>query len=123
MNYLSLNDFVTNEVFPEINNLVQNYLEGEYSYIENEEDLEDLEEAEVTDDLFDDIEKDLYKLVKELKDDYDFSQVNEKVFPKEELLSMIESSFSDCKDMLIQEYQEEFEKKDYFDEYYSNEDY
>lgn len=123
MNYLNLNDFVTNEVFPEINNLVQNYLEGEYSYIENEEDLEDLEEAEVTDDLFDDIEKDLYKLVKELKDDYDFSQVNEKVFPKEELLSMIESSFSDCKDMLIQEYQEEFEKKDYFDEYYSNEDY
>lgn len=123
MNYLNLNDFVTNEVFPEINNLVQTYLEGEYSYIENEEDLEDLEEAEVTDDLFDEIEKDLYKLVKELKDDYDFSQVNEKVFPKEELLSMIESSFSDCKDMLIQEYQEDFEKKDYFDEYYSNEDY
>ena len=108
MNYLNLDNFVTSEVLPEINNLVQNYLDSEFSYIENEDDLEDLENAEVSDELFSEIEKDLYKLVKELK---------------EELLSMIESSFSDCKEIMIQEYQEKFEKEDYFDEYYSNQDY
>ena len=75
MNYLNLDTFVTSEVFPEINNLVQNYLESEYSYIENEDDLSDLENAEVTDDLFDEIESDLYKMAKELKDEYDFSYV------------------------------------------------
>ena len=123
MNYLNLDTFVTSEVFPEINNLVQNYLESEYSYIENEDDLSDLENAEVTDALFDEIESDLYKMVKELKDEYDFSYVNEKVFPREELLSMIESSFSDCKEIMMQEYLEQFEKQEYFDEYYSGEDY
>lgn len=123
MNYLNLDTFVTSEVFPEINNLVQNYLESEYSYIENEDDLSDLENAEVTDDLFDEIESDLYKMAKELKDEYDFSYVNEKVFPREELLSMIESSFSDCKEIMMQEYLEQFEKQEYFDEYYSGEDY
>lgn len=123
MNYLNLDTFVTSEVFPEINNLVQNYLESEYSYIENEDDLSDLENAEVTDDLFDEIESDLYKMAKELKDEYDFSYVNEKIFPREELLSMIESSFSDCKEIMMQEYLEQFEKQEYFDEYYSGEDY
>ena len=123
MNYLNLDNFVTSEVLPEINNLVQNYLDSEFSYIENEDDLEDLENAEVSDELFSEIEKDLYKLVKELKEEYDFSMVNEKTYPKEELLSMIESSFSDCKEIMIQEYQEKFEKEDYFDEYYSNQDY
>lgn len=123
MNYLNLDTFVTSEVFPEINNLVQNYLESEYSYIENEDDLSDLENAEVTDALFNEIESDLYKMVKELKDEYDFSYVNEKVFPREELLSMIESSFSDCKEIMMQEYLEQFEKQEYFDEYYSREDY
>ena len=42
MNLLDVNDFVTKEVLPEINDLVRDYLESEYSYIENEDDLADL---------------------------------------------------------------------------------
>ena len=55
MTYLDVNDFVSNEVLPLVNDIVEDYIESNFYYIENEEDLEDLEEAEVTEELFTDV--------------------------------------------------------------------
>lgn len=121
MTYLDVNDFVSNEVLPLVNDIVEDYIESNFYYIENEEDLEDLEEAEVTEELFTDVEGNILKLIHQLKDEYDFSIVDEEELPENELNNIIESAFSDYKDMLIQKYQEKFDKETYFNEYYSEE--
>lgn len=122
MTLLDVNDFVTKEVLPEINNLVQNYLESEYSYIEEEEDLEDLENAEINEELVEDIKKNLLKLAKLVEDEYDFKNVTFD-YPDDVLSIMIESSLEDYKEIMIEKYREDFEKQLYFDEYYSQEDF
>lgn len=121
MTYLDVNDFVSDEVLPLVNDIVEDYIESNFYYIENEEDLEDLEEAEVTEELFTDVEGNILKLIHQLKDEYDFSIVDEEELPENELNNIIESAFSDYKDMLIQKYQEKFDKETYFNEYYSEE--
>ena len=121
MTYLDVNDFVSDEVLPLVNDIVEDYIESNFYYIENEEDLEDLEEAEVTEELFTDVEGNILKLIHQLKDEYDFSKVDEEELPENELNNIIESAFSDYKDMLIQKYQEKFDKETYFNEYYSEE--
>lgn len=122
MTLLDVNDFVTKEVLPEINNLVQNYLESEYSYIEEEEDLEDLENAEINEELVEDIKKNLLKLAKLVEEEYDFKNVTFD-YPDDVLSIMIESSLEDYKEIMIEKYREEFEKESYFDEYYSQEEF
>ena len=122
MTLLDVNDFVTKEVLPEINNLVQNYLESEYSYIEEEEDLEDLENAEINEELVEDIKKNLLKLAKLVEEEYDFKNVTFD-YPDDVLSIMIESSLEDYKEIMIEKYIEEFEKESYFDEYYSQEEF
>ena len=120
MNLLDVNDFVTKEVLPEINDLVRDYLESEYSYIENEDDLADLEEAEINEELVTDIEADLLKLAESVKDEYNFDGVDFE-YPEDILSLMIESSLEDHKEIMLQKFHEEFEKEEYFDEYYSGE--
>ena len=119
MTYFDINKFVSDEVLPQVNSTVQNYLEDTYSYIENEDDLEDLEYAEITDELIDNVKTDINKLIKECSSDYDFSKVDNKELDSELIYNIIDSSFTDYKEMMLQRYQEEFEKQEYFDEYYS----
>ena len=117
MTYIENNEFVSNEVLPEITSIVSNYLESEYSYIENEEDLEDLDAAEITDELIDEVLKSLKKLIKTCSSDYGFekSDIN-----PEDVMPMIESAYFDYKDIMYERFNEKFEKEDYLDEYYSD---
>lgn len=122
MTYLDINDFVTKEVLPLINKNVQNFLDSEYSYIECEEDLDDLETAEVQEDLMNDIRKEIYNLIKECKNDYEFSEVDNKEIDDDELFNLVDSAFFDYKEMLMRKYADQFEREEYFDEYYSNDE-
>lgn len=122
MTYLDLNDFVTKEVLQDINSTVSNYIDSEFGYIENEEDLEDLEYSEVPPELVENVINSLYKLVSDCSDDYDFSKVDDKTFKYDDIASMVESSYADYKEIRIQQLQEEFEKDEYFEEYYSETD-
>ena len=122
MTYLDLNDFVTKEVLQDINSTVSNYIDSEFGYIENEEDLEDLEYSEVSPELVESVIDSLYRLVSDCKDDYDFSIVDDKTFKYDDVASLVESSYADYKEIRIQQLQEEFEKDEYFEEYYSETD-
>jgi len=122
MTYLDLNDFVTKEVLQDINSTVSNYIDSEFGYIENEEDLEDLEYSEVPPELVETVIDSLYKLVSDCSDDYDFSKVDDKTFKYDDVASLVESSYADYKEIRIQQLQEEFEKDEYFEEYYSDTD-
>lgn len=118
MTILDDNKFVSNELLPEINEIVENFLESEYSYIENTDDLEDLEEAEITESLLNDVNEGVRNLIKSCTEEYDLSKYDLN-YDKEELYSMIESAFNDYKDIMIERYNEEFDKQEYLDEYYS----
>ena len=118
MTILDDNKFVSNELLPEINKIVENFLESEYSYIENTDDLEDLEDAEITESLLNDINIGIHNLIKSCGDEYDFSKYDLN-YDKEELYAMVESAFNDYKDIMIERYNEEFDKQEYLDEYYS----
>lgn len=118
MTILDDNKFVSNELLPEINKIVENFLESEYSYIENTDDLEDLEDAEITESLLNDITIGIHNLIKSCGDEYDFSKYDLN-YDKEELYAMVESAFNDYKDIMIERYNEEFDKQEYLDEYYS----
>lgn len=118
MTILDDNKFVSNELLPEINKIVENFLESEYSYIENTDDLADLEEAEITESLLNDITTGIHNLIKSCADEYDLSKYDLN-YDKEELYSMVESAFNDYKDIMIERYNEEFDKQEYLDEYYS----
>jgi len=122
MTILDDNKFVSNELLPELNEIVKNYLESEYSYIENSDDLEDLDEAEINDSLINEVKVKINKLIDSCSKDYDFSSYDIN-YNEEDLYSMLESAFEDYKDIMYEKYSEEFEKQDYFDEYYSEVDY
>ena len=66
MTCLDLNDLLTKEILPEVNNIIAEYIDSEFSYIEDEDDLEDLEESEVDDALYNTVEEYL-KDIPELK--------------------------------------------------------
>ncbi|MBR3617948.1 MAG: hypothetical protein IKN46_04660 [Acholeplasmatales bacterium] len=117
MTYLENDEFVSNELLPEINSIVSKYLESEYSYIENEEDLEDLDEAEVSDELIDDVLKSVKKLIKNCATEYDFEKISD--INPEDITPMIDSAFYDYKDIMTERFNEKFEKEEYLDEYYS----
>jgi len=120
MTYLENNEFVSNELLPEINSIVSKYLESEYSYIENEEDLEDLDVAELNDELIDDVLKSVKKLIKNSATDYEFEKINDPSdINPEDIVPMIESAFYDYKDIMYERFNEKFEKEEYLDEYYS----
>lgn len=120
MTYLENNEFVSNELLPEINSIVSKYLESEYSYIENEEDLEDLDAAELNDELIDDVLKSVNKLIKNSATDYEFDKINDPSdINPEDIVPMIESAFYDYKDIMYERFNEKFEKEEYLDEYYS----
>lgn len=121
MTYFDINKFVTDEVLPTVNELVKTYLEITYSYIDNFDDLQDLEFAEVNDELLDDVKKSLKNLIVECDGDYDFSKVDDKELNDDLLFEIVDSAFTDYKDILIEKYNEEFDKIDYFDEYYTEE--
>ena len=121
MTYLDINNLVSREILPEINNTIEEYLEDKFSYIENEEDLEDLEDAEVDEELINEVKSKITVIIKDVKDDYDLSSVNEPI-KDEELYSIIESSFNDYRDIMIERYNEKFEREEYLDEYYSDTD-
>lgn len=121
MTCLDLNDLLTKEILPEINSIIAEYIESEFSYIENEEDLKDLENTEVSDDLYDEVEAGLNQLIDEVKDEYDLSQIDER-FNKEELWEIIESSFEDYKEITIEKYLEEFDRIESFNDYFMDED-
>ena len=70
MNYLSINDLVSKEILPQINDTVADYLEDKFSYIENQEDLEDLEEYEIEEDLIEIVTSAIIDMIAEVKDDY-----------------------------------------------------
>ncbi|MBQ3415314.1 MAG: hypothetical protein IJH39_08240 [Clostridia bacterium] len=122
MTILDNNKFVSNELLPELNEIVKNYLESEYSYIENKDDLDDLDDAEVNDSLISEVKVRINKLIDSCSEDYDFSEYDIN-YNNEELYCMIESAFNDYKDIMYERYSEEFDKQDYFDDYYSETDY
>lgn len=123
MTYLDDNDFLNNEVLPKINSIVENYFDSEYSYINCEEDLEDLEDAEVTEELMNDVKSSLNKLISECEEDYDFSIIDNKKLDDDELFRLVESAFIDYKEILLNQYAEEFDRENYLDEYYSEIEY
>lgn len=123
MTYLDDNDFLNNEVLPKINSIVENYFDSEYSYINCEEDLEDLEDAEVTEELMNDVKSSLNKLISECEEDYDFSIIDNKKIDDDELFRLVESAFIDYKEILQNQYAEEFDRENYLDEYYSEIEY
>jgi len=124
MNYLSINDLVSKEILPQINDTVADYLEDKFSYIENQEDLEDLEEYEIEEDLIEIVTSAIIDMIAEVKDDYseELSKVDEPM-DSTELYNMIESSFNDYKEIMIQRFNDEFEREEYLDEYYSEGDF
>ena len=119
MNYLDHNEFVSKAVLREINNTVINYMDSEYSYVDCDEDLEDLENAEVTQQLVDEVAVNLIDLANDVKDEYDFSKIDEKTFPIESLWNMVESSFNDYRDIMIEQITDKLERASYIDDYYS----
>ncbi len=123
MTYLDDNDFLNNEVLPKINSIVENYFDSEYSYINCEEDLKDLEDAEVSEELMNDVKSSLNKLISECEEDYDFSIIDNKKIDDDELFRLVESAFIDYKEILINQYAEEFDRENYLDEYYSEIEY
>ena len=120
MNYLDHNEFVSKAVLREINNTVINYMDSEYDYIDSDEDLADLDEAEVTPQLVDEVAANLVDLVNDVKDEYDFSKIDDKTFPTDALWSMVESSFNDYRDLMIEQITDKLERRGYMDDYYSN---
>jgi len=120
MNYLDHNEFVSKAVLREINNTVINYMDSEYDYIDSDEDLADLEEAEVTPQLVDEVAVNLIDLANDVKDEYDFSKIDDKTFPTDALWSMVESSFNDYRDLMIEQITDKLERRGYMDDYYSN---
>lgn len=121
MTQKDINKFVSNELLPEINNCVKDYLEDKFSYIENTDDLEDLEYAEVEDDLISEAKSLLNSLIIDNSNEYDFTNI-ENDLNDDLLYTIVESAFTDYKEMLIERYNEEFDKQDFFDDYYSNEE-
>ena len=124
MNYLSINDLVSKEILPQINDIIADYLEDKFSYIENQEDLEDLEEYEIEEDLIEIVTNGIIDMIAEVKDDYseELSKVDEPM-DSTELYNMVESSFNDYKEIMIQRFNDEFEREEYLDEYYSEGDF
>lgn len=116
-----INKFVSNELLPEINNYVKNYLDDKFSYIETPDDLEDLEYAEIEEDLLSEAKHILNNLIIDNSSDYDFTNV-ENDLNEDLLYTIIESAFTDYKEMLLEKYNEEFDRQDFFDDYYSNEE-
>ena len=121
MNYFEINDLLSKEILPQINDIISNFLEDKFSYIENEEDLEDLEDYEVDDELIDIVKSGIYDVIAEVKDDYkeELSKVDEDI-NENELINMIESSVNDYKDIMTERIREEFDKEDFFEDYYSD---
>ena len=118
MTYLDINELVSKEILPEINSTIEEYLEDKFSYIEDENDLEDLENSEVEDDLIAEVRSRIASLIDDLGDDYDFSKVDEEI-DEEELFGMIESSYNDYRDLMVERYNDKFDREEYLDEYYS----
>ena len=116
-----INKFVSNELLPEINNYVKNYMDDKFSYIETPDDLEDLEYAEVEEDLINETKQILNNLITDNSSEYDFTDVK-KDLNEDLLYTIVESAFIDYKEMLIEKFNEEFDRRDFFDEYYSNEE-
>ena len=116
-----INKFVSNELLPEINNYVKNYMDDKFSYIETPDDLEDLEYAEVEEDLINDTTQILNNLIADNSSEYDFTDVK-KDLNEDLLYTIVESAFTDYKEMLIEKFNEEFDRQDFFDDYYSNEE-
>ena len=116
-----INKFVSNELLREINNYVKNYMDDKFSYIETPDDLEDLEYAEVEEDLINDTKQILNNLITDNSSEYDFTDVK-KDLNEDLLYTIVESAFIDYKEMLIEKFNEEFDRRDFFDDYYSNEE-
>lgn len=116
-----INKFVSNELLPEINNYVKNYMDDKFSYIETQDDLEDLEYAEVEEDLINETKQILNNLITDNSSEYDFTDVK-KDLNEDLLYTIVESAFIDYKEMLIEKFNEEFDRRDFFDDYYSNEE-
>ena len=121
MTCLDNNELLSKEILPEVNSIISEYIDSEFSYIENEDDLKDLEDKEVDEDLYEEVERGLNHLIDEIKDEYDLSQIDER-FDKEELLEIIESAFEDYKELTIEKYLEEFDRIESFNDYFSNEE-
>ena len=116
-----INKFVSNELLPEINNYVKNYMDDKFSYIETPDDLEDLEYAEVEEDLINETKQILNNLITDNSSEYDFTDVK-KDLNEDLLYTIVDSAFIDYKEMLIEKFNEEFDRRDFFDDYYSNEE-
>ena len=116
-----INKFVSNELLPEINNYVKNYMDDKFSYIETPDDLEDLEYAEVEEDLINETKQILNNLITDNSSEYDFTDVK-KDLNEDLVYTIVESAFIDYKEMLIEKFNEEFDRRDFFDDYYSNEE-
>ena len=116
-----INKFVSNELLPEINNYVKNYMDDKFSYIETPDDLEDLEYAEVEEDLINETKQILNNLITDNSSEYDFTDIK-KDLNEDLLYTIVESAFIDYKEMLIEKFNEEFDRRDFFDDYYSNEE-
>lgn len=91
-------------------NIVRTILESEFSYIENPEDVYDLESYNYDDDLFNEAYGEGMLAVKDNIDDYEFENNEEEI--KEDIRNIIDKVFEEVKDELISKYNEKFEMED-----------
>ena len=89
-------------------------MDDKFSYIETPDDLEDLEYAEVEEDLINEAKQILNNLITDNSSEYDFTDVK-KDLNEDLLYTIVESAFIDYKEMLIEKFNEEFDRRDFFD--------
>lgn len=119
MTQKDIDRFVSNELLLEINGFVKNYIEDKYSYIETADDLEDLEYAEVDDELIGEVIACVHNLIEDCSNDYDFENIDE-VITEELIYTLADAAFTDCKEMLLEKYHDDFERACFFDDYYAD---
>ena len=90
--------------------IVRTILESEFSYIENPEDVYDLENYNYDDDLFNEAYEEGMLAVKDNVDDYDFENNEDEII--EDLRNIIDKVFEEVKDELVSKYNEKFEMED-----------
>ena len=84
------------EILKLFNNYVKNYMDDKFSYIETPDDLEDLEYAEVEEDLINETKQILNNLITDNSSEYDFTDVK-KDLNEDLLYTIVESAFIDDK--------------------------
>ena len=89
---------------------IRSFLECEFSYIESQEDVYDLENYNYDDDLYEDVFDEAMLVIKDNMDEYDLKETNDTI--EEDLSILIDKIFYDVRDELVNRFNEKFEMAD-----------